>query len=234
MSVRSAGFTLVEVLVASTISVFIALVAAGAIRTMTASNDAVDQNINAAAEVRFAAGMIARDLQNFYRSDSMENTKLIGTLEQLTGETSASYLIFYTVSRIKARADQPEDDIYEVEYYLAQEEEKSMLMRRVWPNPNKELEPGGMLTVIAEDIEAFEVQYFDGEEYTYEWPEEMQSLPKLITVTLTAKPAGLGVGPMESFVVALSRSEGGDITAMGSTTTTQTDTSQVSTTGTTE
>lgn len=234
MSVRSAGFTLVEVLVASTISVFIALVAAGAIRTMTASNDAVDQNINAAAEVRFAAGMIARDLQNFYRSDSMENTRLIGTLEQLTGETSASYLIFYTVSRIKARADQPEDDIYEVEYYLAQEEEKSMLMRRVWPNPNKDLEPGGMLTVIAEDIEAFEVQYFDGEEYTYEWPEEMQSLPKLITVTLTAKPAGLGVGPMESFVVALSRSAGGDITAMGGTTTTQTDTSQVSTTGTTE
>jgi type II secretion system protein J len=234
MSVKSAGFTLVEVLVASTISVFIALVAAGAIRTMTASNDAVDQNINAAAEVRFAAGMIARDLQNFYRSDSMENTRLIGTLEQLTGETSASYLVFYTVSRIKARADQPEDDIYEVEYYLAQEEEKSMLMRRVWPNPNKDLEPGGMLTVIAEDIEAFEVQYFDGEEYTYEWPEEMQTLPKLITVTLTAKPPGRGVGPMESFVVALSRSAGGDITAMGGTTTTQTDTSQVSTAGTTE
>jgi type II secretion system protein J len=234
MSVRSAGFTLVEVLVASTISVFIALVAAGAIRTMTASNDVVDQNINAAAEVRFAAGMIARDLQNFYRTDSMENTKLIGTLEQLTGETSASYLVFYTVSRIKARADQPEDDIYEVEYYLAQEEEKSMLMRRVWPNPNKDLEPGGMLTVIAEDIEVFEVQYFDGEEYTYEWPEEMQALPKLVMVTLTAKPAGPGVGPMESFVVALSRSAGGDITALDSTTTTQTDTSQVSTTGTTE
>lgn len=227
MSLRRAGFTLVEVLVASTISVFIALVAAGAIRTMTASNDAVDQNINAAAEVRFAAGMIARDLQNFYRNDNIENTKLIGTLEQLSGETSTSCLIFYTVSRVKARADQPEGDIYEVEYYLAQEEEKSMLMRRAWPNPSEELEPGGMLTVIAEDIEVFEVQYFDGEQWVYEWPEEMQSVPQLITVALVAKPAGAGVGPVESFIVALSRSEGGDITALG--TTAGTDTGQVST-----
>ncbi len=234
---RIAGFTLVEVLVASTISVFIALVAAGAIRTMTASSDAVDENINAAAEVRFAAGMIERDLGNFYHNDDMQNTKFIATLEQLTGDISTSYLVFYTISRTKARADQPEDDIYEVEYYLSQEqeEEKSKLMRRVWPNPNKDLEPGGMLTVIAEDIEVFEVQYFDGEQWAYEWPEEMQSIPQLIMVTLTAKsPAGPGTGPMESFIVALSRSQGGDITALGTTGTTQTDTSQTGTTGTTE
>ena len=235
MNPRITGFTLVEVLVASTIAVFIALVAAGAIRTMTASSDAVDENINAAAEVRFAAGMIARDLENFYHNDNIQNTKLIGTLEQLTGDISASYLVFYTVSRIKARADQPEDDIYEVEYYLTQEEEKSKLMRRVWPNPSKDLEPGGMLTVIAEDIEVFEVQYYDGEQWVYEWPEDMQSVPQLITVTLTAKlPTGSGAGPMESFIVALSRSQGGDITALDTSTTTQTDTGQTGTTGTTQ
>ena len=233
MSARGFGFTLVEVLVASTIAVFIALVAAGAIRTMTASNEAADQNINAAAEVRFAAGMLARDLQNFYRNDTIDNTRFIGTLEQLSGEMSTSCLIFYTVSRVKARADQPEGDIYEVEYYLAQEEEKSMLMRRAWPNPSKDLEPGGMLTVIAEDIEVFDVQYFDGEQWVYEWPEEMQSVPQLIMATLTAKPpAGSIVGPVESFIVALSRSQGGDITALDSAM--QTDTSQVTSTTTGE
>lgn len=233
---KIAGFTLVEVLVASTISVFIALVAAGAIRTMTASNDAVDENINAAAEVRYAAGLLERDLENFYHNDDILNTKFIATLEQLTGDVSASYLIFYTVSRIKARADQPEGDVYEVEYYLTQEEEesKSMLMRRVWPNPSKDLEPGGMLTVIAEDIEVFEVQYFDGEQWVYEWPEEMQAVPQLIMVTLTAKaPAGSRAGPVESFTVALSRSQGGDIAALTGTSTTETDTSQTSSTGTT-
>jgi type II secretion system protein J len=234
MSLRRAGFTLVEVLVASTIAVFIAMVAAGALRTMTASNDAVDRNIDAAAEVRFAAGMIARDLQNFYRTDDIEQTRLIGLFDSVSADLSASHIIFYTVSRTKARADQPEGDIYEVEYYLLQNEEEGecRLMRRIWPNPSEELEPGGMLTVIAEDVELFDIEYFDGEEYVYEWPEEMQSLPKLITVTVVAKSTSPGMGPMESFIVALARAEGGDMTTLGDTTG-QTTTSQTST-GTTE
>ena len=235
MNARSSGFTLVEVLVASTIGVFIALVAAGAMRTMTASNDAIDQNINTAAEVRFAAGMLARDLQNFYRNDTIANTRFIATVEQLDGGISTPCLIFYTASRIKARADQPEGDIYEVEYYLAQEEDKSMLMRRAWPNPSTELEPGGMLTAIAEDIEVFDVQYYDGEQWVYEWPEDMQSIPKLVQVTLVAKsPTGTGLGPMESFIIAMSRSQGGDITALDSSIGTQTETSQTTTSTTTE
>lgn len=232
MSLKRTGFTLVEVLVASTIAVFIAMVAAGALRTMTASSDAVDRNIDAAAEVRFAANVIARDLQNFYRTDDIEQTKLIGMLDSAGADLTASHIIFYAVSRIKARSDQPEGDIYEIEYYLTQDEqEKSKLMRRVWPNPSDELEPGGMLTVIAEDVELFDIEYFDGEAYVYEWPEEMQSLPELITVTLVAKSKSPGMGPTESFIVAMTRAQGGDMTALGDTG--QTTTSQTST-GTTE
>lgn len=208
---------MVEVLVASMIGVFIAVVAAGALRALTASSELADQNINAAAEVRFAANMIARDLQNLYRDQSIENTRLIGTLEELDQNSSTSYLIFYTLGRTKAREDQPEGDLYEVEYFLAKEGETSMLMRRLWPNPSKDVEPGGVLTVIAEDIEVFEVQYFDGEAWNYEWPEDMQSLPELVTVTIAGKPLGRG-GPLtESFIVSLVRAQGGDITALEST-----------------
>lgn len=219
-----------EVLVASMISVFIALVAAGALRALTASSELADQNINAAAEVRFAANMIGRDLLNLYRDQSIENTRLIGTLEELDQDSSTSYLIFYTIGRTKAREDQPEGDLYEVEYFLAKEQETSVLMRRLWPNPSKDVEPGGVLTVIAEDIEVFEVQYFDGEAWNYEWPEEMQALPNLIAVSIAGKPSGRGNPLTESFIVSLARSEGGDITALDSTG--QTETGQV-TTGTT-
>jgi len=98
---------------------------------------------------------------------------LIGTVED-SEQDSISYLVFYTVSRAKARSDQAEGDIYEVEYYLMKDEDKSRLMRRLWPNPNEEDEPGGILSVIAEDIDVFQVRYFDGEEWSEEWPEEMQ------------------------------------------------------------
>jgi type II secretion system protein J len=221
---KRTGFTLVEVLVASTIGVFIAMVSVGALRAIIASAEMVDSNINAAAEVRFAANTIARDLQNFYNNDDIENTKFIGTIEALDDGNYTSYLIFYTLGRTKARIDQPEGDLYEVEYYLVQEGETSVLMRRLWPNPSKEyeeLEPRGILTVIAENIAAFEVQYFDGEEWSEEWPEEMQALPDLVSISIVARQPDRSNPPSESIIVNLTRAEAEDVSILqGSGTTT--------------
>jgi len=214
MLLKRTGFTLVEVLVASTIGVFIAMVAVGALRAIIASAEMVDSNINAAAEVRFAANMISRDLQNLFNDDDIESTKFIGTVEALEDNNYTSYLIFYTLGRTKARIDQPEGDLYEVEYYLMQEGETSSLMRRLWPNPSKEyeeLEPGGILTVIAEDIALFEVQYFDGEEWFEEWPEEMQALPDLVSISIAARQPDRSNPPSESIIVNLARSEAADV-----------------------
>jgi type II secretion system protein J len=214
---KRTGFTLVEVLVASTIGVFIAMVAVGALRAIIAGGEMVDNNINAAAEVRFAANMIARDLANFYNDDDIDNTKFIGTLEALGDDNYTSYLIFYTLGRTKARIDQPEGDLYEVEYYIVQEEDNSMLMRRLWPNPSKEyeeLEPRGILTVIAENIDAFEVQYFDGEEWFEEWPEEIQELPELVSISIVARQPDLSNPPSETIIVNLARAEAQDVSIL--------------------
>lgn len=210
---RKTAFTLVEVLVASTIGVFIALVAVGALRTIAISSEVVDRHIGTAAELRFAANIIARDLVNIYRDEESENYRFIGTVQELSDDISSSYLIFYTLGRTKARLGQPEGEIYEVEYSLAVDEERSVLMRRLWPNPNKELEPGGILTVIAEDIEAFYVQYYDGEEWADEWPEEMETLPDLVEVTILAKQQGRDEPLSQSLLVPLKRM-GGDIATL--------------------
>jgi len=212
---KKTGFTLVEVMVASTIGGFIMLVAVGTLKAITASAEMVDSNISTAAEVRFVSNMLERDLVNFYRDESIENTKLIGTVGE-SGEEGISYLVFYTVGRSKARADQPEGDIYEVEYYLMKDEEKSLLMRRLWPNPNDEEEPGGILAAIAEDIDVFEVRYFDGEEWSTEWPEEMEVLPQLIEVNIVAKPPSRGQPTMESFIVNFTRSVVGAVETLES------------------
>ena len=202
---RKTGFTLVEVLVASTIGTFVALVAVGTLRAITASSAMVEYSISSAAEVRFASNMIARDLVNLYRDENRRNTKLIGMVEE-SEQGSTSYLVFYTISRAKARIGQPEGDVYEVEYSLLKDEEQSVLMRRLWPNPNEEDEPGGILTAIAEDIDVFEIRFFDGEEWSSEWPEEMEILPQLIEVNIVAKVPSRGEPAMESFIVNFIRS----------------------------
>jgi len=211
MILKNSGFTLVEVLVASMIGVFIALVAVGSLKAISSSVETVDNSIYAAAEVRFASNIIASDLMNLYRDKEVDSMKLIGGVEESDGGAS-SWLTLYTVGRVKARIDQPEGDVYEVQYYLSKGEEKSVLMRRLWPNPDKEAEPGGMLTVIAEDVDVFEVRFFDGEEWFGEWPEETKSVPKLVEVSIAAKQQGRVGTIMETSVVNFARSvwdEGG-------------------------
>jgi general secretion pathway protein J len=202
---KKSGFTLVEVTVASTIGAFVALVAVGSLKAVITSNEMVEENVNAASEVRFASNMIKRDLINIYRDVNPENMKLVGMVDEY-GEYSTKYLIFYTLGRTNARAGEPEGDVYEVEYYLNKTENGSFLMRRIWPNPNEEYEPGGILTAIAEDIDIFELRYYDGEEWAEEWPEDIVTLPQLIEVTIVAKPPSRGNPIMESFILNLTRS----------------------------
>ena len=196
-----------EALVASTIGAFIALVAVGTLRTITTSAEVVDENIETAAEVRFASNMISRDLVNLYREQNFRNMKLVGVINE--SDENSSVLTFYTVGRAKARIDQPEGDIYEVEYFLKKIEEKSDLYRRLWPNPDpNDEDPGGILSVIAENIEFFEVRFFDGEEWANEWPEEMQVAPQLMEVNIIAKPSSRGSTAMDSIMFNLVRSAG--------------------------
>ncbi len=196
-----------EVTVASVIGAFVALVAVGTLRAVSVSAERVDSNINAAAEVRFASKRIAADLVNLYRSGNSRETKLVGTVEE-TVDGLVNYLTFYTVGRAKARINEPEGDVYEVEYYLLKDEEKSTLCRRLWPNPEKEVEPGGILTVIADDIDVFQVRFFDGQDWQSEWPETMASVPELVEVAIATKRQSGIDAIRESFVVNFTRSAG--------------------------
>ncbi|MHC4742959.1 MAG: type II secretion system protein GspJ [Planctomycetota bacterium] len=205
-NLRKTGFTLVEVMVATTIGTFIALVSIGALRAVTAGAQMVEENIETAAEVRFAARTLRRDLINMYKPSNVQDTKFIAYGDE--SGLGGSLLTFYTVSRAKARRVEPEGDIYEVEYFLSVEDEESKLMRRFWPNPDDEREPGGILSVIAEDIAIFEARFFDGTEWFSEWPEEMGTFPMLVELNIAAVQEGAKKPAMETIYINLVRSAG--------------------------
>jgi general secretion pathway protein J len=209
------GFTLAEVLVASTISGFVAVVAVGALNALAGSAQTVNRTTETTSEIRFAARMMARDLANLYRDPNPQNMKLLGSSEG-TALGGPPFLTFYMTARAKARANQPEGDVYEVEYFLgtrqqqtARAEESSqdntVLFRRLWPNPDKEREPGGILTPIAENIGIFQVRFWDGKQWTDQWTEEMQSLPECFEVTLATMPPQKGDPIVETFTVTFPR-----------------------------
>jgi type II secretion system protein J len=181
------GFTLVEIMIASLLGSFIMLVAVGALRAITATSERMSGVVDTASEVRFAAKEIETDLINFYRDSNSLYHKLVGEIEE-TPEGNLASITFYTVGRTKARFDQPEGDIYEVEYYLLKDNGQSRLERRLWPNPDKDSKPAGILTQLAENIDLFAVRYFDGQKWYDQWSsEQMETLPDLVEVTLLAR-----------------------------------------------
>jgi type II secretion system protein J len=159
--------------------------------------------------------MISRDLVNLYREQNFRNMKLVGMADD--SEPGSSFLTFYTIGRAKARIDQPEADVYEVEYFLKKNEEESDLYRRLWPNPDPNDEnPAGILSIIAEDIEFFQVRFYDGEEWSEEWPEEMGVIPQLIEVNIIGKQQKWGSPAMDSIMVNLVRSAGATLETLES------------------
>jgi type II secretion system protein J len=201
------GFTLIEVMIASTIGAFISLVAVATLKSVIVSNEMVDQNIESSSEIRFAANMIQKDLVNFYNTPDINNTEFIGTIEELDSYRTP-IITFYVINRTKARPAQPEGDIYEVEYYLKQSGEESGLIRRMLPNPDPNMTTLGIESVIAENINSFEVSYYDGQEWYDDWPQDIGTLPQLIEVVIEAKQTGKGLPIVEFFVVNFARNIG--------------------------
>jgi type II secretion system protein J len=180
------GFTLLEVLVASVIGAFISLVAVSTLRAVSAGRVRLDENIVAADELRYAAAMIRTDIENLYRDHNIKNMRLIGIISEAT-EPASSNLTIRVVSPTKARQQQIESHLYDVQYSLLQKDGKSVLIRRKCPIVGIEEDDqisGGMLAVIAENIMVFNIRYFDKTQWLEDWPEEYENIPDLIEVTL--------------------------------------------------
>ena len=183
------GFTLAELMVASVIGAFVALGAVSVMRTVSASREKLANYTAASDQLRFTADLLRDDLANIYRDPNESGSALVGGLtESAAGQDSV--LLLRTVSGVKARYDQPEGDVYEVEYHLTREEDSSVLLRRLWPNPDDDSTGGGVVTEIAEKVAAFEVTYFDGEQWLEEWPEESKTLPDLVQINIAVELPG--------------------------------------------
>ncbi len=208
MNRRNRGFTLAEMMVSATIGAFIAMVSIASLRAISASSATVDDVTVRAAEVRYAMDLLRRDISNVWQFGDSENQRLVGLLVE-EGDMATSYVTFYTACRNKARSDQPEGEIYEVAYYLQQDEGYSALVRQQWPNPEEDLEPGGMMTTIAENIQEFLIRYYDGEVWAAEWPEDMEELPDLVEITIVGEMPTRGGSPIvETVMLNIARSVG--------------------------
>ena len=189
LRMRQHGFTLVELMAASVITGFIAMVAVGGMVSVTSARSSLDEVTGVMDELRYVADLIRQDMANVHRHPQ---ELLFEGLVEDSGTTALPRLRFRAVSTAKARSAQPEGDLYEIEYLLvAGSDGKPMLSRRVCPVVGVEQErdqtAGGVLTKLTENISFFGVRYFDAAEWLSIWPVEQQKLPMLIEISLASR-----------------------------------------------
>lgn len=186
---RCSGFTLVELVAASVITAFLAMVAVGGLVSISSARGSLDEATEVMDELRYVVDLLRQDMANMHR----DRRELLfeGTVEERAGGTTPR-IRFRTIGTVKARAGQPEGDLYEVEYLFFDRGDGTLaLSRRVCPIVGVEVEPqqtaGGILTRLSDRVSFFGVRYFNGAEWLTSWPIEQRQLPQLIELSLAAK-----------------------------------------------
>jgi len=189
---------MIELLVAVVIAAFVGAVGVFALQSITADRKRLESRVSVSGEMRYAMEQIADDLDNLYRSRDMRRMRFMGTLAK-SDEHADGRITFYAMRQAEVRPGRPEGDVYEVEYFLRRQDDRSILLRRIWPNPHRQGEPGGIIAPVAENIIAFDARYYDGLEWCDAWEEDKKDLPEMIEIHLAARQPG------ERFVLEQSR-----------------------------
>jgi general secretion pathway protein J len=205
-ALRARGMTLFEVIVAIGILAMVAVLIGGVVDSLSRGKKGEGMRAERVREGREAVERIVRDVSSAYLST---HVPLVQAL--MTGKTAfvgKSSMPFYRVdftafAHTRTERDAHESDQAEVGYFVKADPAvngKMDLVRREQTPIDFEPTKGGIVSVVAEDVEAFDLRFLDPQ--TSPWVESWDStqaagqpnrLPLAISIRLVLK--GVGSGP---------------------------------------
>jgi general secretion pathway protein J len=206
--------TLLEVMVALAVLSLIAVLIHGVIDSLTRGRKAEGERSERAHEGREAMARILRDLSAAYLSQQVPALPALQTNRTaFVGKSSPVFdrIDFTAFGHFRTERDSHESDQAEVGYFAVRDpdvQDKWDLVRREQTPIDLEPLKGGIVNVIAENVDSFDVRYLDA--LTGQWVETWDStqvtgqpnrLPLEVKVTLVLK--GVGEGPNYSYTTKI-------------------------------
>ncbi len=183
-STRTA-FTLVELLLAITISGLLVVSAVSAVRSLTSARESVDRRGQRLCQARQAIECVTSALRNIRRDVQGDDPVLVGRPGD-RGEPG-DRIDLLVIDQRRCRPEGPESDQQETSFSLATlpgREYPALLCRRDHALDD-EPEDGGLATVVAEGIIDLSFEYYDGDQWQREWVEQ-PAPPRAVRVTVAA------------------------------------------------
>jgi general secretion pathway protein J len=207
---RARGMTLIEIMVAVAVLVMVAVLIHGVIDSLSRGRKGEGMRAERAHQGREAMLRIVRDLSGAYLSQHVPAVQALMTERTaFVGKSSVPYdrLDFTAFAHLRTERDSHESDQAEVGYFVVKDPEvpdKMDLVRREQTPIDYEPLKGGIVNVVAEDVEKFDVRFFDP--MTSQWVETWDTmqvtgqpgrLPLEVDITIVLK--GIGGGPSYSY-----------------------------------
>lgn len=181
---EQSAFTLVEVLVATMVTVLVAGSTVAIVRSSVASRERARRQMNLQQEIRSALNIVATTLRNAYRAGGEQ--RMLAGMNDEVDLRPADRLRFFAISHRRVRSGQPESDVKEFEFSLMETDgmELPVLVRRSDPTWNEVPDEGGVLEHIARGVVRFDVVYYDGVEWQEDWDSRDDGWPVAIRVII--------------------------------------------------
>ena len=183
---RNDGFTLIEIIVAITITVIILAIVYSSYSTVVISMENIRKRLDVYGTARPVLEQMSRDISCAYLNAEDDRTAFIGTVDSLD---------FITLAHRRSSGDAKESDISEVGFFISTELDTPLLMRRESTYLDGDPLSGGDVSVIADNVTSLSFQYYgeegwtdsweaQGEEGTGEEDEEKPFMPRAVSITL--------------------------------------------------
>ena len=193
--------TLLEVLVSLGVLAMISLLIYGAFDSLSRGRRGEALRVDRARQGRDAMTRITHEIQSAFLSAHNPQSQALITRQTAFIATNGSNfdrLDFTSFAHRRVEKEAKESDQCEIGYFVVKDpdiDEKMDLVRREQPNPDFEPKKGGIVNVLAEDVEIFDIRYLDP--LTGQWLENWDSmqltgqlnrLPLEVKLTLVLKP----------------------------------------------
>lgn len=164
---RTRGLTLIEILVGLAIMTMVSGLIYGSFDSMRRAKKNEGDKIERARQARSALFRIERELAGAFVSGHVpQDRALLVRATAFIGQNNPQFdrIDFASFAHIRVMADAPESDQAEIGYFVVKDpvnSDKFDLVRREQHPIDLEPKTGGIVNVLVEDVEMFDIRYLD-------------------------------------------------------------------------
>ena len=193
--------TLLEVLVSLGVLAMISLLIYGAFDSLSRGRKGEALRVDRARQGRDAMDRITHEMQGAFLSmHNPQNLSLVTRQTAFIATNSSTFdrIDFATFAHRRVEREVKESDQAEVGYFVVRDpdhDDKMDLVRREQAPPDYEPKKGGVVNILAEDVELFDIRFLDplSSQWVESWDTtqltgQLNRLPLEVKVTLVLKP----------------------------------------------